>query len=104
MLLCEGLQNIIFIFILGENGNNIVNNLPVGVVPVGLPVSAELLQNPGLVNTSIIIGNEECNSPVIFKPSANEVPDHGEYKISYIQKPVLGDFNNGGVSESQNIR
>lgn len=67
-------------------------------------MSAELLQNPALVNTSIIIGNEECNSPMIFKPSPNDVSDHGEYKISYVQKAVMGEFNNGGVAENQNIR
>lgn len=74
------------------------------MVPVGLPVSAELLQNPALVNTSIIIGNEDCNSPVIFKQTNNDIPEHGDYKISYIQKPVMGDFNNEATVDSQNIR
>ena len=71
---------------------------------MGLPVPAELLQNPALVNTSIIIGNDDCNAPVIFKSANNDTPEHGDYKISYIQKPVMSDYNNGGAVDSQNLR
>lgn len=82
-----------------------MNNLQVGVpVPIGLPVPAELLQNPNLVNTSIIIGNEDCNQPVIFKPTANSVSDSNDIKISYMPKPIMQEVKPAITCDDQNMR
>ncbi|KAL0280992.1 UNVERIFIED_CONTAM: hypothetical protein PYX00_002127 [Menopon gallinae] len=92
-------------FTLQEADGNLVNNLQVGVpVPIGLPVPAELLQNPNLVNTSIIIGNEDCNQPVIFKPAANNVSDPNDIKISYMPKPIVQEVKPAITCDDQNIR
>lgn len=92
-------------FFTAEDSSNIVNNLPVGVpVPVGVPMSASLLQNHNLLNTSIIIGNDDCSSPMIIKSAPKNITDHGDIKISYIQKPLEDDFNTDSALESQNLR
>lgn len=84
-----------------ESEGNIIHSLPVGVpVPVGLPVQTGFLQNHNFVNTSIIIGNEDCNSHGILDSSPTHADQGDDIKSNYLQKSMKDLLN---TSESHNI-